>query len=113
MIFKHYPISAISIERDIPEANVPCGDCNRCCISLTPYLTPTEFESGEYIWTLLTGPNGEPCIAIPRTERGCIYYDNGCTIYEKRPLACRQFDCREGHYLPFKEMVKEKFNIDL
>jgi Fe-S-cluster containining protein len=41
----------------------------------------------------------DPAIAIPRTERGCIYLDHNkrCTIYDIRPKACRQFDCRLNH----------------
>lgn len=113
MIYKHYTIHPVSIQRDESISDVPCGECNQCCITLTPYLTPEEFESGQYIWTLLTGPENTPCIAIPRTDRGCIYYNNGCTIYDKRPLACRQFDCRSGHYPPFADLVKEKFGLEI
>lgn len=114
MIYKHYNLQVISIERDLPESDVPCGDCLQCCISLTPYLTPAEFESGKYIYTFLAGPDGSPCIAIPRNAEGCIYLkDKKCSIYNDRPLACRQFDCRENHYPPFTDLVKQKFNIDL
>lgn len=111
MIYKHYALNPVAIERDIPESNVPCGDCIECCVGLTPYLTPSEFESGEYIYTFLSGPENKPCIAIPRTQEGCIYLkDKKCTIYEKRPLACRQFDCRLGHHPNFKEIAITKFN---
>lgn len=116
MIFKHYELKAIAIEQNLPEADVPCGDCLQCCISLTPYLTPSEFESGKYLYTFLNSPgnNPVPSIAIPRTKDGCIYLkDKKCSIYEDRPLACRQFDCRENHYPKFRDLVKEKFNIDL
>lgn len=115
MIYKHYKISPVAIERDLPDSDVPCGDCVQCCTHLTPYLTPEEFESGQYIYTFLTSPdNSTPTIAIPRTEDGCIYLKNNkCTIYHKRPKACRQFDCRMGHYLPFRDLVMEKFDIDI
>ena len=116
MQFKTYNIQAVSIHRDyVPFTEVPCGLCNQCCISLSPNLTPEEFESGKYIYTLLTSPNHNlPQIAIPRTEKGCIYFTGSeCSIYNDRPIACRQFDCRQNHYPKFKELVKEKFNIDL
>lgn len=115
MIFKSIQIHAIAIERPNPIANVPCGDCIQCCKSLSPNLTPAEFASGKYVYTLLTSPNQDtPTIAIPRNEDGCYYLkDRKCTIYNDRPLACRQFDCRQNHYPPFKDLVKEKFNIDL
>lgn len=54
MIYKHYKISPVAIERDLPDSDVPCGDCVQCCTHLTPYLTPEEFESGQYIYTFLT-----------------------------------------------------------
>ena len=32
-------------------------------------------------------------------EGACVYLgEKGCTIYERRPLICRTFDCRK-HYL--------------
>lgn len=115
MKFKHYTLRAVTIEHSyIPEATVECGSCNRCCIDLSPNLTQEEFESGKYIYTFINSPDpSKPQIAVPRTERGCVYYNNGCTIYNNRPLACRQFDCRKGHYPKYKELVKEKFNIDI
>jgi Fe-S-cluster containining protein len=116
MIFKTYNIQAVATFRDyVPESDVPCGTCNQCCISLSPNLTPEEFESGKYVYTLLTSPNKAlPQIAIPRTEKGCYYFDGKqCTIYDTRPIACRQFDCRLGHYGKFAKLVKDKFDIDI
>jgi len=116
MIFKTYNIQAVCTHRDyVPQSNVECGTCHQCCIKLSPNLTPEEFESGKYVYTLLTTPNQNlPQIAVPKTSKGCFYFDGEvCTIYNDRPVACRQFDCRENHYPAFKELVKEKFNIDL
>jgi len=110
MIYKHYTLNPISIERDIEESNVPCGECRQCCIDLSPYLTPAEFESGKYIWTLIAGPDNTPCIAIPKLESGCVYFiNNNCSIYDIRPLACRQFDCRKGHHPKFDAIAKRNF----
>lgn len=113
MIFKTYNIQAVSIERDYPGSDVPCGSCVECCVKLSPYLTPEEFQSGKYVYTFLNSPNNTiPCIAIPRDEEGCFYLDKTtrkCKIYEDRPKACRQFDCRKGHYPNFKELALEKF----
>ncbi len=111
MIFKTYNIQVIATHRSyIPESDVPCGTCNECCVKLSPNLTPEEFESGKYVYTLLTSSSNLPQIAVPRTDKGCFYLsDSGCTIYEDRPIACRQFDCRKGHYPAFKELSLEKF----
>jgi hypothetical protein len=45
---------------------------------------------------LNTGP-AWPHIRIPES-RSTYLGDSGCTIYERRPLLCRTFDCRK-HYL--------------
>jgi Fe-S-cluster containining protein len=43
---------------------------------------------GETVFVLETNPEG-----------ACVYLGkHGCTIYERRPLICRSFDCRK-HYL--------------
>ena len=112
MIFKTYRIQAVCIERDVEFSDVPCGECNQCCIHLSPLLTPEEFESGKYIYTLTTTPNTSlPAFAIPRDKNGCYYLKDGkCSIYNDRPKACRQFDCRKGHYPQFKDLALRKFN---
>lgn len=117
MIYKIFNIKAVSIKNDIEESIVPCGTCSECCIKLTPILTPDEFMSGKYMYTLLTSPEPNsnlPTISIPKNNQGCYYFKNNkCEIYENRPLACRQFDCRKGHYSNFKNLVLEKFGIDI
>lgn len=104
MKYKTFEIKAVAIERDLPESTVDCYSvkCTECCEKLSPFLTPEEFASGQYIYTFVNSDNDndKPVIVIPRTEFGCIYLSNDkiCTIYDKRPLACRQFDCRKGHH---------------
>jgi len=102
MKYKTIQIKALLIERDIPESDVPCRtvSCTECCEKLSPYLTEDEVRSGKYIYTFLTSGDPEkPVIAIPRTDHGCLYlsFEKTCTIYNHRPLACRQFDCRQNH----------------
>jgi hypothetical protein len=43
---------------------------------------------------------GNPLFGLERDAEGkCVYLGpSGCTIYERRPLLCRSFDCRK-HYL--------------
>jgi Fe-S-cluster containining protein len=104
MKFVTHDIKAITIERDIEESDVPCTKigCTLCCEILSPYLTEREMKSGKYIFTFMENPANPnvPVIAIPRIETGCIYFgaDKRCKIYNDRPLACRQFDCRKGHH---------------
>jgi len=92
-----FQFKGITIERDVPLSDVPCGSCVDCCSKLTPYLTAEEFMSGQYAYTFMqTEPNAEPVITIPKAEHGgCMYLvNNKCDIYNRRPKACRQFDCR-------------------
>lgn len=87
----------IVIEREIPNSDVPCGTCADCCKKLSPYLTVEEFSSGNYAYTFLAVDGADvPVIAIPKSvDGGCMYYvDHKCSIYNIRPKACRQFDCR-------------------
>jgi Fe-S-cluster containining protein len=98
MIIKTIEFKGIAIAHDVPESDVPCGSCAVCCEKLSPYLTPEEFASGEYAYTFMRVDGLDvPTITIPKsTQGGCMYYvNNKCSIYNKRPLACRQFDCRD------------------
>jgi hypothetical protein len=48
----------------------------------------TDSATGNQIFLLATEANGQ-----------CVYLGAaGCTIYDRRPVLCRTFDCRE-HYL--------------
>lgn len=111
MKYKTYEIKVVSVERDIPESNVDCKSvsCTECCEKLSPFLTHDEWTSGKYIYTLLDVGVDTPTIAIPRNERGCVYLDENkhCTIYNIRPLACRQFDCRKNHHPKIKNKFEE------
>jgi hypothetical protein len=81
---------------------VPCNGCIECCRSgqglflhpelgddVAAYETRTAVDTvGDRIFLLATTPAG-----------ACVYLGpTGCTIYERRPLLCRTFDCRQ-HYL--------------
>lgn len=92
-----FEFKGITIEMDVPISDVPCGSCTDCCSKLTPYLTQEEFMSGQYAYTFMrVDESDEPVITVPKgTHGGCMYYvNNSCTIYDKRPKSCRQFDCR-------------------
>lgn len=52
------------------------------------HLVLTDQNTGKPFFALATGENG-----------ACVYLGaQGCTIYHRRPLLCRSFDCRK-HYL--------------
>lgn len=105
--YKIININLTAITSDEPISDVPCGTCSFCC-KLTPYLTPEEIASGKYPLSLIQptpdnirdNPDVGPIVTIYRKPSGgCgMFIDGKCSIYEDRPLSCRQFDCRKGHH---------------
>lgn len=101
-------INLTSIGSDEEIEDVPCGTCTLCCEKLSPFLTPEEVASGLYPLSLiqpnkqelLDNPKIGPIVSLYRKkEGGCgMLIDKKCSIYNYRPLACRQFDCRKGHH---------------
>lgn len=111
-----------------------CKDCGICCIVCSCYgLTQDEILSGIYKTMRRMHENSDAnfklgwsdyslrqkLMYIPEFKKSiyvCIYYDpvkRQCTIYEKRPWACRSFDC--DNHPSFKnwrtkkqQMVKNK-----
>jgi len=50
--------------------------------------------------------------ALKQIDGKCVYYNEGCTIYEERPRHCREYDCRldtrkptTSKYWPFDDNV--------
>lgn len=82
------------------DAHVPCGSCNACC-RVNGFVVDLHPEEGDdlstYEWDLVwRSDKKEWSHALKRGEKGeCIYLkENRCSIYERRPATCRQFDCR-------------------
>jgi Fe-S-cluster containining protein len=102
MKYKTIYLKAVIVETNEEISDVPCMSvgCTECCERLSPFLTEEEMASGKYIYTFIDVGDDKPAIAVPRTEHGCVYLDHNkmCTIYETRPLSCRQFDCRKNHH---------------
>ncbi|SRR5712691_8211900 len=78
--------------------NVTCNGCRLCCLHDLILLHP---ECGDRIedydcvpaMNPLTGKQG---FALRRNENSeCIYLGpDGCTIHDRAPVICREFDCR-------------------
>jgi Fe-S-cluster containining protein len=65
------------------------------------FLHPDQGDDVEsYRTRQVTGSGGEAVFLLETNAAGgCVYLgETGCTIYERRPLICRTFDCRK-HYL--------------
>lgn len=105
---------------EAPMEEVPCRGCTKCCETLSPMLTPDEVASGMYPLSLIDPTVEErqqidgigPVIALYRRLDGScsMYVDGKCSIYEQRPRACRQFDCRKGHSPKLMEHAKAHFS---
>ena len=87
---------------NIQQTEVQCGACTECCKSSQGlFLHPEQGDAVEsYRHTSAFNQEGNPVYLLETTPVGaCVYLgETGCTIYERRPLLCRTFDCRK-HYL--------------
>ena len=70
---------------------VPCNGCTLCCKGDAVRLLPGD----GFYWTE-PHPTMEGEFMLAHKDNGdCIYLgDIGCTIHDKRPLMCREMDCR-------------------
>jgi hypothetical protein len=85
------------------QTEVPCNTCVACCRSGQALLLhPGQGDDvGSYDVVVSTdAETGKPVFRLAAKEDGsCTYLGpSGCTIYPRRPLLCRSFDCRM-HYL--------------
>lgn len=88
------------VKRQTP---VPCNGCTECCRSGQGlFLHPDRGDDLEsYRHRAIADPaTGNTIHLLEVNEQGaCVYLGpSGCTIYDRRPLLCRTFDCRT-HYL--------------
>lgn len=72
---------------------VPCGDCRACCEHELLILHPEHGDDPDD-FDCYRLPDGR--YALRQTDAlACIYLgESGCTIWERRPAVCREFDCR-------------------
>lgn len=82
---------------------MPCNGCTECCRSNQGlYLHPEQGDDVDSYQhrVIANQATGEPVFVLATESSGqCVYLGaSGCTIYDRRPLLCRSFDCRK-HYL--------------
>ena len=82
---------------------MPCDGCTECCRSGQGLvLHPEEGDDVDTYRHRIAGhrDDGSAVHVLATNEKGwCVYLGpRGCTIYERRPILCRTFDCRK-HYL--------------
>ena len=86
------PIGSLPAPSD---ADVPCNGCTACCRNQLILLTKYD-DVASYDAHVVRHPiNGTPIWAVKQRENGdCVYLGEGCTIHDRAPYLCRQFDCR-------------------
>ena len=84
--------------QSVTEAIVPCNGCQACCTNELLILHPEHGDRpGDYLTKVVRHPfTGEIVLGLQQKDNGdCIYLgERGCTIHERRPAMCREFDCR-------------------
>jgi Fe-S-cluster containining protein len=73
---------------------VPCNGCTACCRN---HQAVTWQEGDDPTLFTATGKVGQEWMAmLPQKGNGdCAYLgEAGCTVYDRRPIVCRAFDCR-------------------
>jgi len=67
-----------------------CGTCRECC------LGPRELELHEPAFMYETYERDGVTYLANRENGDCVYLvAGGCSIYGRRPQACRDYDCRD------------------
>jgi Fe-S-cluster containining protein len=81
-------------------ATVPCNGCTACCHHGRVDVV-TALEAPEHLAHLDLEPDDLGDMKLRRKEDGsCIHLgEQGCTVYEHRPLACRVYDCRYTSFI--------------
>jgi Fe-S-cluster containining protein len=87
---------------------VPCGSCHACChspVEIQPHRgdDPALYELA--VNMDVSAPNRHTMITLNRKPDGsCYALKNGrCSIWDKRPVICRAFDCRKLFAMHTKE----------
>ena len=103
---------------DYPKANVPCGDCNSCCINSA---VDVDYDVRAGIKYRTRKDNNGKYLLQHRRDKSCVYLiKRGCSLeHSKKPGICRAFDCRESWCQagfttnhPIWAVVEQKFGED-
>ena len=122
-IFQTPQGKVLTFEHVEPDCIVDCSGCSTLCCKgmFAPTLTPTEFLSGKYP-TRLFELNSVLKKRFPKVDwlatldvkegQVCRFLtkDGKCSIWEKRPKACKVYDCREDPRPEIKKIVIERFS---
>lgn len=85
-----------------PLGKPSCGNCTACCYGLVVLHEDEGDVLSDYKVVYVTQPEtGQIAPALPQKPNGmCAYLIEGkCSIYDKRPSACKRFDCRLAFWM--------------
>ncbi len=80
--------------------SVPCGDCRGCCTSsYFIHIKPTDTQALSAIPRQLLShapglPKGHSLMGYKPNGHCPMLKNRDCSIFAKRPLTCRDYDCR-------------------
>lgn len=77
-----------------PTRIVPCNGCTECCKGDAIYMHPECGDDARRYKTEVCQESGRTMLAH-KPNGDCVYLDRktGCTIWERRPVVCREMDC--------------------
>lgn len=95
----------------IPLVKVPCNGCTACCRNDLLFLHPElgDIAASYQTQSAVNPITGREGLALKhKPEGGCIYLgEEGCTIHDRAPAICREFDCRR-FYLGFTDRAERR-----
>ena len=100
-------------EPQAPKApsKVPCNGCTLCCYSQAIMLHPEKGDDPSLYQTReVDHPlTGKKVLMIDHKADGsCVHLGaEGCTVYDKRPVICRMYDCRKILLTMPRKILKE------
>lgn len=80
--------------------DVPCGTCRGCCTSSKfIHIKPEESQTlsripKKLLFNAPLLPKGNMLMGYNDDGHCPMFIDNNCSIYNYRPMACRNYDCR-------------------
>lgn len=93
----------------LPDGGPPCLEllpiCHARCCSLDVPLTTQDLDEGVLRWD-----RANPYLLQQEADRHCTHLSRsgaGCTCYQHRPAACREYDCRQDRriWIDFEKKI--------
>ena len=77
----------------VGQENAGCGDCSECCNGVWRIeLIDWETDTGLQV-------DSKRCLLKNESGDVCVYCNNGCNVYDKRPAVCKVFKCTVAYLI--------------